>query len=218
MCPLIPSYSFSFFVKVQHVLHILLAQLVINPSNITTWHAFLPFHMVRPICITSSWFSYTWVWSSYFRCSSGFFGICGVLHIRIVLKGPQHSHEPSYAYRSLSNFYNVFPLLWPTIRLLTTYCISITKYLTMLYWVWCSYYIYIGKVVWAKILWHYNGPFGLSLGHYSCFFKEVGPSLNGSTCWPCLLKVLGFDRSCIILSFSTRWSPYSSWCDGTCRD
>jgi hypothetical protein len=45
--PCIRSYHhipYALHVKVQHVLLILLAWLVIDPSNITTWHAFLLFH------------------------------------------------------------------------------------------------------------------------------------------------------------------------------
>jgi hypothetical protein len=102
---------YDLWVKVQRALHILLARLAINPSDITTWHAFLLFHMVKPVYITSSKFSCNWVWSSYSRCSSAFFAICGILCIKGVLKGLQHNHEPSYACRSSSSFYNAFTLL-----------------------------------------------------------------------------------------------------------
>jgi hypothetical protein len=46
---------------------------------------------VKPIYITSSKFSYIWIWSSYSKCSNGFFGICGILHIKGAPKGPQHN-------------------------------------------------------------------------------------------------------------------------------
>jgi hypothetical protein len=35
---------YVFCVKVQHALHILLIWLVMNPSNVVAWHAFLLFH------------------------------------------------------------------------------------------------------------------------------------------------------------------------------
>ncbi len=120
-------------VKVQHTLHILLTRLVVNPSNIATWHAFLLFHMVRPVYITSSKFSCTSVQFLYSRCSNGFFAICGVLRIKGILKGPQHNHEPFYVCKPLGSFYNAFTLLCPTARLFTMYYISITMYLAMLY-------------------------------------------------------------------------------------
>jgi len=154
----------------------------------------------------------------YSRCSNGFFAICGVLRIKGILKGPQHNHEPFYVCKPLGSFYNAFTLLCPTARLFTMYYISITMYLAMLYWVWCSYHSYVGKANRVKILWHHNEPFGLSLGHSFYFFKGVRPSLNGPICYLRLFRILGFDQSYTDLLFPIRWSPYSSWCDGTCRD
>jgi len=91
-------------------------------------------------------------------------------------------------------------------------------YFVMLYRVWCSYHNYVKKTMKVKILWHHKAPFGSSLGHSSYFFKRVRLSLNTLMCCPCLFRMLGFDRSCISLSFPTRWSPYFSWCSGTCKD
>jgi len=31
-------------------------------------------------------------------------------------------------------------------------------------------------------------------------------------------RILGFDHLCISFLFLARWSPYSSWCGGTCKD
>jgi hypothetical protein len=74
------------------------------------------------------------------------------------------------------------------------------------------------KTIRVRILWHHSGPFGLLSSRSSCFFKGVRPFLSGPTCYPHLFRVLGFDCSCTNLSFPTRWSSYSSWCDGTCKD
>jgi hypothetical protein len=109
-------------------------------------------------------------------------------------------------------------LLCPTTKLLTLYFISITKYIATLYQVWCSYHSYVKKVIRVRILWHQNGPFNLSSGHSSCFFKGARPSFNGLTCYPCLFRMLSIDHSYISHSFPTWWSAYSSWCSGTCRD
>jgi hypothetical protein len=113
---------------------------------------------------------------------------------------------------------HVFTLLCLTVKLLIMYCISITRYFAMLYWVWCSYHSYIKKAIRVKILWHHNGPFGLLSSHFFCFFKGVRPSLSGPTCYPHLFRMLGFDRSCTNLSFPTWWSFYSFWCSGICKD
>jgi len=51
---------------------------------------------VRLVYITSSRFSCTWVQSSYSRCSSVFFAICGVFCIKGIPIRPQHDHWPSY--------------------------------------------------------------------------------------------------------------------------
>jgi hypothetical protein len=77
---------------------------------------------------------------------------------------------------------------------------------------------YVRKAIKVKILWHHNGSFGSLLGHSVYFFKGPMPSFNGLTCCPCLFRMLGFDRSCTSFSFPTRWSPYSIWCNGTCKD
>jgi hypothetical protein len=103
-------------------------------------------------------------------------------------------------------------------ELLTMYYISIIRYLAVLYWVWCSYHSYVKKTFSIRILWHHNGPFGLSSRHYFYFFRGTRPSFSGPMCYPCLFKMLGFDRSCASLSFPIGWSNYSSWCDGTCKD
>ncbi len=80
-------------------------------------------------------------------------------------------------------------------------CIFIVRYLITLYQISCSYHSYVTKAIRVRILGHHNGPFGLLLGHSSCFFKGVRPSLSGPTCYPYLILMLGFDRSCISLSF-----------------
>jgi len=100
------------------------------------------------------------------------------------------------------------------------YCISITKYLVALYQVWCSYHNHVGEVSKVRILWHHNGPFGLLLGHFYCFFKGVRPSLNGPTCCPPPPPLL-ICWALIVLAhflFPIRWSQYSCWCNGTCKD
>ncbi len=103
-------------------------------------------------------------------------------------------------------------------KLLTSYCISITKYIAMLYQVWCSYHNYVRKVIKVKILWHHNGPFSSSSGHSSYFFKGASLSFSCPTCYPRLFRMLGFNHSCTSFSFPTRWSFYFFWCNGTCRD
>jgi hypothetical protein len=105
-----------------------------------------------------------------------------------------------------------------SIKLLTANCISITMSLVALYQVWCSYHSYVGKGIKIRIIWHHSGPFDSSLSHFSCSFRGPKPSFNGSTCYPFLLRMLGFDHFCIGLLFLVGWSLYSSWCDGTCRD
>jgi hypothetical protein len=100
----------------------------------------------------------------------------------------------------------------------TAYYISITNYLITLYRVWCSYHNYVGKAIRVKILWHHIGPFGSSLSHFSCFLKGAKPSLNVLMCCLRLFRMLDFDCSYTSLLFSTRWSPYYSWCYGTCRE
>jgi hypothetical protein len=90
-------------------------------------------------------------------------------------------------------------------------------YLAVLYWVWCLYHSYVGKVIRVKILWHHNGPFGSSSCRSSCLFKGARPSLSGLMCCPCLLRMLGFDHSYTIFSFLPRWLFYFLWCNGTCK-
>ncbi len=84
------------------------------------------------------------------------------------------------------------------------------------------YHSYVRKAIRVKIFQNLltidSGPFGLLLGHSYCFCRGARPSLNGPTCCPCLFRMLGFDRSCINLLFLIGWSPYSSWCSGTCKD
>jgi hypothetical protein len=58
----------------------------------------------------------------------------------------------------------------------------------------------------------------LLLSHFSYFFRWARPFLSGWTCCPRIFRMLGFDHFYISLSFPTRWSLYSSWCSGTCRD
>jgi hypothetical protein len=115
-------------------------------------------------------------------------------------------------------FTMLFTLLCPSAKLLTTYYISITRYLATLYRIWCSYHSYVIKVINVRILWHHIGPFGSLSCHSSYFFKAARPSLSGLTCCPCLFRMLSFDHSCISFLFLVKWSPYSSWCDGTCKD
>jgi hypothetical protein len=103
-------------------------------------------------------------------------------------------------------------------KLLTTYYVSITKYLVTLYRIWYLYHSYVRKAIKVKILWHHSGPFSSLLGHSSYFFKGLKPSLSGLTCCLRLFRMVGFDYSCINISFLVGWSPYSSWCNGTCRD
>jgi hypothetical protein len=103
-------------------------------------------------------------------------------------------------------------------KLHITYYISITKYLAALYQVWCLYHSFVRKAIRVKILWHHSGPFGSSSSHSSYFFRGVRPSFSGLTCCPHLFRMLGFDRSCISLLFPVGWSPFSSWCNGTCKD
>jgi hypothetical protein len=88
---------------------------------------------VKPVYIISFRFSYTCVQSSYSRCSNGFFAICGVLRIKGTPRGPQHNRESSYACRSSCNFCDAFILVCLVAKLLTTYCISIIRYLVVLY-------------------------------------------------------------------------------------
>jgi hypothetical protein len=103
-------------------------------------------------------------------------------------------------------------------ELFTMYYISIIKYLATLYQVWCLYHSYVGKAMKVKILWHHSEPFGSSLSHFSYFFQGTRPSISGPTCYPYLLKILGFDHFCTSISFLAKWSPYFSSCDGTCKN
>jgi hypothetical protein len=125
--------------------HIIGNALDVIPFFVTTWRIYniqtfnatnkvcsLVSTWVRPIYITSSKFSYTWIWSSYSRCSNEFFAICWVFRIKGIPKG-QYDSQPFYGCRSSSQFCNVFVLLCPTIGLPITYCISITKYLVALH-------------------------------------------------------------------------------------
>jgi len=57
------------------------------------------------------------------------------------------------------------------IKLLTMYCISITRCLAAIYWIWCSYCSYARKAIRVKILWHHNGPFD-SLSSHSSYHLE----------------------------------------------
>jgi hypothetical protein len=66
--------------------------------------------------------------------------------------------------------------------------------------------------------------FGTTMGHLACCqvtllasSMGVKPSFNGPTCCPHLFWMLGFDCFYTNLSFLAKWSPYSSWCGGTCR-
>ncbi len=103
-------------------------------------------------------------------------------------------------------------------KLLTTYYISITRYLVVLCQEWCLYHSYVRKNIKVRILQHHNGPLGSSSGQCYCFFRGFRHSLSGLTCCPCRFRMLGFDRSQISLLFLVGWSPYSSWCTGTCKD
>jgi hypothetical protein len=116
-----------------------------------------------------------------------------------------------------ATFTMFFTLLCPLAKLLVTYCISITRYFATLYQIWCLYHRYVIKVINIRILWHHIGPFGSLLGHSSCFFKGARLSLSGLMCCPRLFRMLSFDHSCISLLFLVEWSPYSSWCGGTCK-
>jgi hypothetical protein len=88
----------------------------------------------------------------------------------------------------------------------------------MWYQIWCSYHNYVIKTIEVNFLWHHGGPFGLLLGHFSCFFRRVRPSLNGPMRCPYLFRLLSYDHPCISFSLIAKWSPYSFQCDGTCRD
>jgi hypothetical protein len=64
--------------------------------------------------------------------------------------------------------------------------------------------------------------FGTIVGHLvhchsSCFFSGARFSWSGLMCYFHLFKMLGFDRSYTSFSYLTRWSPYSPWCNGTCK-
>ncbi len=122
------------------------------------------------------------------------------------------------AYYLVGCFCDVFILLCSVAGLFTTYCIFIIRYFVTLHWIWCLYHSYVGEVVRFKIFWHHNGPFGSSSSHYSYFFKGARRSFSGLTCCLRLFRMLGFDRFCISFSFLAKWSPYFSWCGGTCKD
>jgi hypothetical protein len=69
------------------------------------------------------------------------------------------------------------------------------------------------------------GSFDTIVGHLLCCqvnlpVSSMGAklSLNGSTCYSHLFGMLGFDRSYTSLSFPIGWSPYSSWCNDTCKN
>ncbi len=87
----------------------------------------------------------------------------------------------------------------------------------MLYQVWCLYHSYVRKAIKVTILWHHSGPLGSSSSHSSYFFRGARPSFS-VRCAALVFSMLGFDWSYISLSFPTRWSPFSSWCGGTCRN
>jgi hypothetical protein len=74
--------------------------------------------------------------------------------------------------------------------------------------------IMLEKLLWSRSF----GTIVSHLVHPSYFFLRVKPSLSGPTCCTYLFKMLGFDCSCINISFLAKWSPYSSSCDGTCKD
>jgi hypothetical protein len=122
---------------------------------------------------------------------------------------------PPYAYRSTSHVCDMFTSLCPVPKLLTTYHIYVSMYLTALHWIWFMYHGYIRKVTYCRIFWHYVGPFGSLLGHFTCFFTGVWPFFSGLICYHHLFGMLGFDHSYTCHPFPTRWSPYSSQCDGT---
>jgi len=88
----------------------------------------------------------------------------------------------------------------------------------VLYRVWCSYHNYVKKTIKVKILWHHNAPFSSSSSHSSYFFRGTRPSFNTLTCCLRLFRMLGFDWYCTNVAFPIGWSPYSYWCNGTCRD
>jgi len=155
----------------------------------------------------------TWVQFLYSKCSSGFFAICEVLHIKGLTQ-----LLAFLCSKILSSFCNASTLLCPLAKLFTTYYVSITMYLAMLYQVWCLYHSYVKKTIRVKIFWYRSGPFDSSSNHFSCFFKGAKDSFSHLTCCLCLFRMLGFDCSCISFSFLVGWSFYFSWCGGTCKD
>jgi len=54
--------------------------------------------------------------------------------------------------------------------------------------------------------------------HFSYFFGQVWPPFHSLDYYPCILRMLGIDRSCTCHSFLVGWSPYSFGCNSTCWD
>jgi hypothetical protein len=82
------------------------------------------------------------------------------------------------------------------------------RYLATWHQVWFMYHGYDGEVIGHGILWHYDGSFGLLLGHFTYFFTRACPSVNGSTYCPHHLGMLDFDRSYHCHLLSKKWSSY----------
>jgi hypothetical protein len=76
----------------------------------------------------------------------------------------------------------------------------------------------LDKLFVCRIFWWFYWSPSSSLGHSSCFFKQVQSPLCSSNCCPHILGMLGIDHSCTCHSFPIGWSPYFSKCYNTCWD
>lgn len=103
-------------------------------------------------------------------------------------------------------------------EIFVSYNVPIFRYFVTLCWVWYSYHSYVREVTWCEIFWWFYRSPSSSLGHSSCFSRQVWPPFYGSDCCPCILGVLGIDYSCTCHSFSVGWLFYSSKCSNTCWD
>jgi len=153
---------------------------------------------------------------SYSRCTNGFYVICGVFCCKSILRGSQWHSERPYACTFTNNLSNILTLLCLVPKLFIVYHVSIFKYFVALHGIWFMYHSRVIEIIGCRIFWHYDGSFSSSSNHFIYFFKGVWPPINGSTCYPYLLGMLGYDHFCICHSFPTRRSPSFFSCDGTC--
>jgi hypothetical protein len=144
--------------------------------------------------IISFWLFYTQHMFSYSKCNSGFYAICAVL-VAHALQGDFNTIISFPMFIDPQATSRMFPLCYANTHVI--YCIlhlcvqascNIMQSLICIPWLgW--------KIYWAHDLSVVQWSFGLSLGNFICFFKGAWPPLNGLTCCPYLLEMLGFDHS-----------------------